>query len=78
MEFEDIIKLDSLEGFSAISDDVIATALKGASPQLQGHIFEKLSDERSHDIRAEMESMGAVCISWVEDAQGRILEGLGV
>ena len=71
--FEDILDMEDLEKLSHVPDNILATALKGASPQLREYLLTRLSVGRSEAIRKEIDLQGPVRISQVEAAQKEVL-----
>jgi|GEM_PF-5840051 len=71
--FEDIQYMESITALPNIPNRTIATALKGASPQVHKCIFANMPAERAKKIRMEMESLGLIRISEVEAAQEEVL-----
>ena len=75
--FEDILTLGSRDIQLVLRQDIdnkeLATALKGASEELQNLVLANVSKRLSSMIREDMEFMGPVRRSDVEDAQQRIV-----
>jgi flagellar motor switch protein FliG len=75
--FEDIIRVND-KGIQAVLKEIdnqeLALALKTASDDLKEKIFRNMSERASQLIREEMEFMGPVRISDVENAQQKIVE----
>ncbi len=75
--FEDIISLDNRSIQTVLRQDIdskeLAIALKGSSKELQELIFSNLSKRLGAMIREDMEYMGPVRKSDVEDAQQKIV-----
>ena len=75
--FEDIMLVND-KGIQAVLKEVdnedLALALKTASPELQEKIFNNMSDRASLLIREDMEYMGPVRVSDVENAQQKIVD----
>ncbi len=75
--FEDVKLVDD-KGIQAVlrevDNDELALALKTASPELQEKIFGNMSDRASQLIKEDMEYMGPVRVSDVEQAQQRIVD----
>ena len=70
--FDDLIKLDAggvqtLLRYVEKSD--LATALKGASEEMRDLFFSNMSDRQGKILREDMENMGPVRLSEVEEAQ---------
>jgi flagellar motor switch protein FliG len=75
--FEDLIGLDDRhiqEVLKEIDGRTLSLALKGATKEIQEKIFRNMSKRAALGIREEMEYMGPVRVSDVEEAQGRIVE----
>ncbi len=75
--FEDIMLVND-KGIQAVLKEVdneeLALALKTASPELQDKIFKNMSERASQLIREDMEYMGPVRVSDVENAQQKIVD----
>lgn len=75
--FEDILRVND-KGIQAVLKEVaneeLALALKTASPELQEKIFSNMSQRAAELIQEEMEFMGPVRVSDVEDAQQKVVE----
>lgn len=74
--FEDLLLIDSVgmrEILSRIDKRTLATALKGASEQLQEHFFSNMSERGTEILREDMEDMGAVRVRDVEAARQAII-----
>lgn len=75
--FEDIKMVDG-KGIQAVlrevDNDELALALKTASEELQEKIFGNMSERASQLIKEDMEYMGPVRVSDVENAQQRIVD----
>jgi flagellar motor switch protein FliG len=75
--FEDIRMVDG-KGIQAvlreIDNDELALALKTASDELKEKIFTNMSERASQLIKEDMEYMGPVRVSDVENAQQRIVD----
>ena len=75
--FEDIMLVND-KGIQAVLKEVdnedLSLALKTASPELQEKIFNNMSDRASLLIREDMEYMGPVRVSDVENAQQKIVD----
>jgi len=69
---EDVIEMQIPCNLNTIPDELIATALKGASPQLREHIFAYMPEERMKTINDDMNSQGPVRVSEVEAAQEKV------
>jgi len=74
--FEDIINLDDhyiQEILKEIKGTELATALKGTPNNIQEKIFKNMSKRATAGIKEDMEYMGPVPISEVEEAQQKIV-----
>jgi len=75
--FEDILQVDD-RGIQAvlkeIENDELALSLKTASDELKQKILSNLSERAAQMIKEEMEYMGPVRVSDVENAQQRIVD----
>ena len=75
--FEDLLSLDNRSIQTVLREDIdqkdIATALKGASEDLQNLIFNNLSKRLAAMIKEDMEFMGPVRRTDVEEAQQKIV-----
>ncbi len=75
--FEDILKVDD-KGIQSIlkeiDNDELGLALKTASQELQNKIFKNMSERAATLIREDMQYMGPVRVSDVEQAQQRIVD----
>jgi flagellar motor switch protein FliG len=77
--FEDIINLDRASvqrALREISNDDLALALKGASEHVAEFIFSNMSQRASELIREDIQFMGPVRLSAVEEAQQKIVSVL--
>jgi flagellar motor switch protein FliG len=75
--FEDLIGLDDRyiqEVLKEIDGRTLSLALKGATKEIQEKIFRNMSKRAGLGIQEEMEYMGPVRVSDVEEAQARIVE----
>ena len=75
--FEDIILLSDpaiQEILKEIDGKELTFALKGATDEIQNKVFNNMSKRASEGIREDMEYMGPVRLSEVEEAQQRIVE----
>jgi flagellar motor switch protein FliG len=75
--FEDLKVLDprSLrELLKAVPGDRLTLALKTASEELREHIFGGMSKRAADRVREDLELLGAVRLSEVEEAQREIVE----
>ena len=75
--FEDVMLVDD-KGIQIvlkeIENDELALALKTASPDLRDKIFRNMSERAAQLIQEEMEYMGPVRVSDVENAQQKIVD----
>ena len=74
--FEDIIKLDPRAIQRVLKDtdtQVLAVALKNATPEVKNVIFDNISVRMKQNIEEDMDYMGPVRIKEVEDAQQQIV-----
>jgi flagellar motor switch protein FliG len=75
--FEDLITLsdDSIQKIiKEVDTKSLAMALKATSDELQAKVFNNMSERAGGMLRDELEFLGAVRVSEVEDAQGLILD----
>ncbi len=73
--FEDLIKLDnkSIQTLlKEITSEELAIALKGASDNLKEKIFSNMSERASTMLKEDLETMGPVRLSEVEQTQSKI------
>lgn len=75
--FENILLLSNKEIRVLIDevadDDLIARALKGAGDDLRFKFLRNMSQNRATEIINEMDALGALRLSEVEDCRGKIL-----
>jgi flagellar motor switch protein FliG len=75
--FEDIIRVDS-RGIQAVLKEVenqeLAMALRTASDELKEKIFSNMSERAASIIKEEMEYMGPVRVSDVENSQQKVVD----
>ena len=74
--FEDMMNLDDhyiQEILKEVKGKELATALKGTPNNIQEKIFKNMSKRASAGIKEDMEYMGPVQISEVEEAQQKIV-----
>ena len=75
--FEDLLSLDNRSIQTVLREDIdqrdIATALKGATEELQNLIFNNLSKRLAAMIKEDMDFMGPVRRTDVEEAQQKIV-----
>jgi flagellar motor switch protein FliG len=75
--FEDLIGLDDRyiqEILKEIDGKELTLALKGATKEIQEKIFRNMSKRAALGIKEDMDFMGPVRVSDVEEAQGRIVD----
>ena len=75
--FEDILKVDDKgiqQILKEIDNEELALALKTASPDLQNKIFKNMSERAATLIKEDMQYMGPVRVSDVEQCQQRIVD----
>ncbi|MFC1548276.1 flagellar motor switch protein FliG [Candidatus Neomarinimicrobiota bacterium] len=75
--FEDLITLsdDSIQKIiKEVDTKSLAMALKATSDELQAKVFNNMSERAGGMLRDELEFLGAVRVSEVEDSQGLILD----
>jgi len=73
--FEDLVKLDnkSIQGLlKEISTEDLAIALKGASDTIKEKIFTNMSERAAAMLKEDLETMGPVRLSEVDQAQKKI------
>lgn len=77
--FEDILRVDD-RGIQSVLKEVdneeLALALRTASEELKGKIFQNMSERAAQLIREEMEFMGPVRVADVEAAQQKIVDAV--
>jgi flagellar motor switch protein FliG len=77
--FEDLILVEA-KGIQRILREVdqkdLALALKGASDEISKHLMSNMSERAAAALREEIDLLGTVRVKDVEEAQGRILEGV--
>ena len=74
--FEDVINLDSIYVQRVLRDvdnSDLALALKGASKDVADHIYANISKRAVETLREDIEFMGPVRITAVEEAQHKIV-----
>ncbi len=74
--FEDIVNLDDLyvqEVLKEVKGRDLAVALKGTPNNIQEKIFKNMSKRAAAGIKEDMEYMGPVPLSEVEEAQGKVV-----
>ncbi len=74
--FEDLLKLDDRSIrtiLKEVKNDDLILALKGASEELRNKIFANLSSRAAEMIKEDLEAMGPVKLSDVEEAQQKII-----
>jgi len=75
--FEDILRVDDrgIQAFlKEVENEELALALRTASDELKQKIFSNMSERAAQLIKEEMEYMGPVRVSDVENAQQRIVD----
>ncbi len=74
--FEDLLKLDDRSIrtiLKEVKNEDLILALKGASEELRNKIFNNLSSRAAEMIKEDLEAMGPVKLSDVEEAQQKII-----
>ena len=74
--FEDLLKLDDRSIrtiLKEVKNEDLILALKGASEELRNKIFSNLSSRAAEMIKEDLEAMGPVKLSNVEEAQQKII-----
>lgn len=75
--FEDLIKVDSRDMqtvLKEVSTDQLRNALKTATPELRAHILGAMSRRAAEMLMDDLDSMGPVKLSVVEEAQNAVVE----
>lgn len=75
--FEDLARLDSTDIqvlLRHIDKSILATALKGASEEMQTLFFSNMSERASNILKDDIEIMGPVRMREVDSAQSKIVE----
>lgn len=75
--FEDLLKVESRDMqtvLKEISTEQLRNALKTATPELRAHILGAMSRRAAEMLMDDLDSMGPVKLSAVEEAQGAIVE----
>lgn len=75
--FEDLKAVDPRsmrELLKSVAGDRLTLALKTASPEMREHIFSGMSKRAAERIKEDLELLGAVRLSEVEEAQREIVE----
>jgi flagellar motor switch protein FliG len=75
--FEDLLKVDSRDMQTVLketSTEQLRNALKTATPELRAHILGAMSRRAAEMLMDDLDSMGPVKLSAVEEAQGAIVE----
>jgi flagellar motor switch protein FliG len=75
--FEDLIKVDNRDLQSVlkeVSSDQLRLALKSASPEMRDHVLGAMSRRAAEMLMDDLDSMGPIKLSVVEEAQGQIVE----
>lgn len=76
-DFENIIHLDDRaiqKLLREIDSQELATALKGASPEVKDRFFHNMSNRVATMIKEDMEFMGSVKVSRVTEMQNKIIK----
>ena len=74
--FDDIITLEGRDVQKVLRDvpnDVLELALKGSAEDIREFIFKNLSTRAADNIREDLEYMGPVRLSSVEEAQQKVV-----
>jgi flagellar motor switch protein FliG len=74
--FDDILLLEDLAVqlvMRSVDNRVLATALKGSSPEVRRKIESNLSERRREDLHEEEQAEGPVRMSQVQEARGTIV-----
>ena len=74
--FDDLIRVDATgiqRLLRQVEKDVLATALKGASDEVKQLFFSNMAERASKMLREDIESMGAVRLKDVDEAQAKIV-----
>lgn len=75
--FEDLLKIEARDMQNVlreVSTEQLRSALKTATPELRNHIFGAMSRRAAEMLMDDLDSMGPVKLSQVEEAQGAIVE----
>ncbi len=75
--FEDLMKVDSRDMqtvLKEVSTDQLRNALKTATPELRAHILGAMSRRAAEMLMDDLDSMGPVKLSVVEEAQSAVVE----
>lgn len=75
--FEDLLKVDSREMqtvLKEVSTEHLRSALKTATPELRSHVLGAMSRRAAEMLMDDLDSMGPVKLSVVEEAQAAIVE----
>lgn len=75
--FEDLLKVDNRDLQSVlkeVSSEQLRLALKSASPEMRDHVLGAMSRRAAEMLMDDLESMGPIKLSIVEEAQGQIVE----
>src|SRR5690606_12983661 len=75
--FEDLLKIDNRDLQSVlkeVSSEQLRLALKSASPEMREHVLGAMSRRAAEMLMDDLESMGPVKLSIVEEAQSQIVE----
>jgi len=74
--FDDLIRVDATgiqRLLRQVEKDVLATALKGASDEVKQLFFANMAERASKMLKEDIESMGAVRLKDVDEAQAKIV-----
>lgn len=75
--FEDLLKIDARDMqtvLKEVSTEHLRSALKTATPELRSHVLGAMSRRAAEMLMDDLDSMGPVKLSVVEDAQSAIVE----
>jgi len=75
--FEDLIKVDNRDlqaVLKEVSSEQLRLALKTSSPEMRDHVLGAMSRRAAEMLLDDLEAMGPVKLSVVEEAQGHIVE----
>lgn len=75
--FEDLLKVDNRDlqtVLKEVSSEQLRLALKSASPEMRDHVLGAMSRRAAEMLLDDLESMGPIKLSMVEEAQGQIVE----
>ena len=74
--FDDLIRIDAAgiqRLLRQVEKDVLATALKGAAEEVKALFFNNMAERASKMLKEDIESMGAVRLKDVDEAQAKIV-----